>query len=391
MNHPDQLRFRKGGGCLALFGLPFLLMGVFMTFMAFKGEVQTDSGEEASPWMVMMVTVPFMAIGAGFMFGRAGVDIDRRSGRVVSWWGLMVPIRSTRDDLSDFTHVSLRRKVIRNKNSTRTVYPVALAREGDDLDCESPGDYTQARNKAEELAKFAGLNLHDSTGAQTVIHEADYLDESVADRARRLGLAIEWPELPAGSSGQYETVGESAVIRLPPPGFQWFYVVMLIPALAFVGFFVFTFLLPFTQNAADMPPGIRLFFYGFMSLFIILPIGGVLIPAFRGSALRETVAASWQGIQVERKGLVGTKKWTIPAEELEELSVNRPRFSSARGQVPPQLGKVIKDLSIARRSGQAPGLRLRSDKDLCTFGAALSDDELDWLEKALTYILVHRP
>lgn len=390
MSHPDQLRFRKGGGCLALFGLPFFLMGLLFMVMGLKGEMKSESGEPVEPLFAVLFTLPFIAIGAGFMFGRAGVDIDHRSGSVVSWWGLMVPIRSRRDDLSEFTHVSLRRKIIRSKNSTRTVYPVALAREGDDLDCESPGDYTQARTKAEQLAKFTGLNLHDSTGAQTVVHEADYLDESIADRARRLGLAVEWPELPAGSRIQYETVGESAVIRLPPPGFQWFYIVMLIPALIFVSFFVFSFLLPFTQNSGEMPPGIRLFFYGFMSLFIILPIGGVLIPAFRGSALRETVAASWQGIQIERKGLIGTKKWTFPAEELEELSVNRPRLGGV-GAISPELGKVLKALSTARRTGQAPGLRLRSDRELCTCGAALSDDELDWLEKALTYILVHRP
>lgn len=391
MNFPDQMRFRKGGGCLAIFGLPFFLMGLLCTFLAFKGELKTESGETASPWMALVITVPFMAVGGGLMFGRAGVDIDRRRGKVTSWWGLMVPLRSKHAELTEFTHVTVRRKVIRNKNSTSIVYPIALARSGDDLDCETHSDYTKSRTRAEELAKFVGLNLHDSTGGQTVIHEADYLDESVADRAKRLGLAVEWPELPAGSAIQYETVGESAVIRLPPPGFQWFYLVMAVPALIFVGFFVFTFLIPFTSMSDDMPAGIRIFFYGFMSLFIILPLGGVLVPAFRGSSLRETVAASWQGIQIERKGLIGTKKWTFPAEELEELMVNRPNFSAVPDAIRVNLGPIVKALSTARRSGQAPGLRLRSDRELCTFGAALSDDELDWLEKALTYILVHKP
>lgn len=384
------MRFRKGGGCLALFGVPFFLMGLLFMFVGLQGEMKTESGEPVEPLFAVLFTLPFVAIGVGLIFGRAGVDIDRRSGSVTSWWGLMVPMRSSRDHLSEFTHVSLRRKVIRSKNSTRIVYPVALAREGegDDVDCESPGDYTQARNKAEQLAKFTGLNLHDSTGAQTTVHEADYLDESVADRAKRLGLAPEWPELPAGSAIQYETVGESAVIRLPPPGFQWMYLVMLIPALIFVGFFLFAFAIPFAGSSGDMPAAIRLFFYAFMSLFIILPIGGTLIPAIRGMSLRETIAASWQGIQIERKGLIGTKKWTFPADELEELSVDRPRINQPGLE---SAAKMLRALSRSRHTRTAPGLRLRSDRELCTCGSALSDDELDWLEKALTYILVHRP
>jgi hypothetical protein len=55
------------------------------------------------------------------------------------------------------------------------------------------------------------------------------------------------------------------------------------------------------------------------------------------------------------------------------------------------MGKVLKALSIARTSGKAPGLRLRSDREMCTFGGSLQDDELEWLEKALTYILVNKP
>ena len=33
---PDQLRVREGGGCLSLFGLPFLLAGVFVALIGIR-------------------------------------------------------------------------------------------------------------------------------------------------------------------------------------------------------------------------------------------------------------------------------------------------------------------------------------------------------------------
>ncbi len=391
MDHRDHLHFKKGGGCLMLFGLPFFGIGVFFLILGLQGKATTEGGEVAEPWQVLLITTPFILVGGALMFGRAGVEIDRRAGVVRSWWGLLLPFKTKRRELSEFTHVSVRRKVIRGDKSTRIVFPVELAGEGDDIECESLSDYNKARAKAEEVAKFVGLNLHDSTAGQTVVHESAYLDESVADRARRLGLAVEWPELPAGSRIEYETVGESAVIRLPPPGRPWIYLFMLIPALMFVAFFVFGFLPFFLSGTGDEPLPFRLFLYGFLSLFIILPLGGVLIPFFRSSGLRETVAASWQGIQVERQGRFGTKKWTFPADELEELMANRPRMGALSGEIPPQLAGALRMLAVSGRRTGAPGLRLRSDKQLYTSGAWLSDEELEWLEKALTYILVNKP
>ncbi len=374
-----------------LVGMPFFGMGVLFLILGLQGKATTESGEVAEPWKVFLITLPFILVGAALIFGRAGVSIDRRSGSVVSWWGLMLPFRSKRRELGDFTHVSLRRKVVRSDKSTRIVFPVALSGKGADLECESLPAYTQARTKAEQLAKFTSLNLHDSSGAGTVIHESAYLDESVGDRAKRLGLAVEWPELPPGSGIEYETVGESAVIRLPPPGFQWLSLVMLVPVLIFIGFFVLNFLGPFTSGLSKAPLPLRLFIYGFLSLFIILPLAGVLIPFFGKSRLRETVAASWQGIQVEHKVWIGRKKWTFPADELEELSVNRPQWGAMKGEIPPEMLKIVKALSFGRTGGKAAGLRLRSDKQVCSFGGSLNDDELDWLEKALTYILVNKP
>ena len=79
---PDVLKFQTGGGCLMLFGLPFLLTGLFV--LSIPLNVLPLEGTPP-PWYV---AVPFGAVfflvGFGLMFGRKVVTLDRRQKRLTT-------------------------------------------------------------------------------------------------------------------------------------------------------------------------------------------------------------------------------------------------------------------------------------------------------------------
>ena len=110
-----------------LFGLPFALFGGALVV---AGIGQIIKGEFDGFVVVPFASI-FFLIGIGVMFGRAGVEIDRREGTVKTWWGLFFPWYRRTLNLEGFTEVHLCKEVRRTSNSnggssTKTVYPVRL-------------------------------------------------------------------------------------------------------------------------------------------------------------------------------------------------------------------------------------------------------------------------
>ena len=76
-----------------LFGLPFLLAGLFvMQIPLGLIPMEGSPGPLPSVFVVLFGSV-FAAVGAGLVFGRSGIIMDRGRGRVVQWWGLLVPMK----------------------------------------------------------------------------------------------------------------------------------------------------------------------------------------------------------------------------------------------------------------------------------------------------------
>src|SRR5512146_1638532 len=78
---PDRLELKEGGGCLALFGLPFFATGVMLAFTA-VGIVPTQG--QSSKWTPLALgamSVVFTSVGAILVFGRQWlfIDLTRRS------------------------------------------------------------------------------------------------------------------------------------------------------------------------------------------------------------------------------------------------------------------------------------------------------------------------
>ena len=199
---PNRLSIKRGGGCLILFGLPFLSAGIAVIVAALSGAMGSEDGSAAPLVFVIPFGLVFASVGAGIMFGRAGIEIDLTARTITTWWGLMVPFKSRTLPLERAKIVSINREVRRSKNSTYTVYPVRIEGFEKAIDIEEPRNYADARRRAEEIAKFMNLGVEDSTSGKKVVREAGTLDESLRERAERTGEDLKMPEAPPNATNR---------------------------------------------------------------------------------------------------------------------------------------------------------------------------------------------
>jgi len=380
---PDRLQFRSGGGCLCLFGLPFFCVGLFV-MLASVGLLGGKGG--GPPWIF---GIPFggifACVGAGFLFGRAGIVLDRRESRATSWWGLLVPMRRRERPLAEFGRVTISREVRRSKNSTYTVYPVRLAcgapgagtadgyeadAGGGPLDLEEPRTFEKARAMAEEVAKFLSLPVEDRSGDQVHVRQVDELDLSLREQVRARGEELQMPEAPAGLRCTVRPEGDALVIEIPAPGMTLPYLVQAVAGLVFPGIVCGVFLLP--MLADDMPLAPRLFFMGFIGvIFVLGPILMISVPALRGAKRWERVTASPRAIVVEWPGLLGLAREEMPADELAELLVGGRGRGADFGQL----------------FGGGSAVIARSDKKSLQFGGHLRRDEADYVRALIAAVV----
>jgi len=374
---PDVIEYKSGGGCLMLFGLPFLLAGLFvMASTLLPGKYQPKDSDTGKP-MPIYFAIPFggvfALVGAGLMFGRAGKRIDRRAGTATTWWGLLVPFRTKTYPLSDFEKVTITREVRRSKNSSYTVYPVRTAGASvKSVTIEEPRSEDKARALGEEVAKFLGLPLHDSSTGAVIIRAAEELDESLRDRARRTGERVEVGDPPADRRSTQSVLGDTLTFDIPPPGFR---AVLLIPIAVGIGIAVFVsvlFLVPILSEE-KMPLFVKLIFCGFLGVFFIaLPLVAIAGGALSAARTATQVAVSPHELRVTTKGLMFTRTAAIPSSELEELEVAAASRASKGGP-----------RAAFSAMGGGNVLIARSDNATLSFGAGLSLEELRWMRAVI--------
>ena len=184
---PDVIEDRSGGGCLSLFGLPFLLTGLFL-MQAPLGliHVKTQGGPGGLIFMGLF-GMPFAAVGTALVFGRSGTILDRQRGTLVRWWGLLVPMKRTEYLLDGFEKICLGYNPGDSKHAA--TYPVTLVPGdgGKPVPMQAPADYAEARRLAERLAKFLRKPVEDSSAGAKTVRDPDHLDECLRDRIRRTG------------------------------------------------------------------------------------------------------------------------------------------------------------------------------------------------------------
>ena len=156
-----MLERRSGGGCMTLFGLPFLLIGLLLIAL---GIIPDMGGEESLG--ILLLGSAFTAAGGWLVFWRGRIIVNRREGVLRMWWGFPVRVRVKEHRLDMVERVRLVRKE-RIDPSPRYKYLVQLDGQGlsDPIEMDwtwgYKTGYEKARQVAEMLAEFLKMPLEE--------------------------------------------------------------------------------------------------------------------------------------------------------------------------------------------------------------------------------------
>src|SRR6185369_71907 len=90
---PGRLEIREGGGCLTLFGLPFLATGIFMMLASLGVVTMRSEGEPVTQAALLGLGALFTFVGGVLAFGRATATIDVGQQVITKQWRILLPVR----------------------------------------------------------------------------------------------------------------------------------------------------------------------------------------------------------------------------------------------------------------------------------------------------------
>jgi hypothetical protein len=402
---PDVLEVRRGGGCLSIFGLPFLAAGIFM-LLASARVVPLDNASEVPAWswpLLALMGLVFAAVGGGLAFGRCWIVLDGVGGRVVERWGLLVPLRSKARPLADFDAVLLCHQT--GDSDSAESFPVALRAlsGGPDQNLCSLPAYPEARALAARVARAIRLPLVERTTDHEAVLPAERADTSLQERLRGERGASRPPERPPRMRSQVRDTGAGIRIVIPGPGFKLTSLVgFLVPAGIVVA--VAPGLVEFFERT-HTPRPVQLAFLGFLVFaFGLLPALGLVAAVLAGARSRTAIAVSAGGLLIEERGALRTRATRIPAVDILDLDFGTAGSAqtAARKAAQDKLAELHSGASAMQaralrwaiglaRLARAKGITLKTRTGLVTFAARLPDDEIVYLHALILRILLGEP
>ena len=364
-HHPDPevYDYRMPVGCMMLFGLPFLLGGLFAIVLS----LSPDAGRRDVPDWYILLPGGLLLFGVGVLlvFTRRGTEIDHRNGRVTKWWGLVRPMTRTVHPLADFDQVTLSQRQERGHRRSYTVYPVSLSGPTvRPLTVDTPLTFTGGLELAQDLARFTGLQLLDRSQGSPLVRLAEEVGEPLRERQQDTGARVNVPDPPADARSRVAVLGETIRFDIPAPGFHrrdlWgMGFGLLVPAGV-----ALLWLKPVYQRGAVSLPMMA----ALAVLLVCLPFLVFFVPPLSAAWRRTRVEASPQEVRVRLRGLFFRRTRALLTQAVGEVEVvdlaSFRGYPGARGS----MGKLIV---------------VRSDQNTLAFGAGLSDAELDWMRAVL--------
>jgi hypothetical protein len=385
---PDQLQVRKGGGCGALFGLPFFGAGLLVLLLGAR-VIPVDNADEVPVWgwtLMLLMGLVFAAVGCGLALGRRWFTLDLGRGSVLDQWGLLVPMRQQEHSLHDYGAVVIQFDA--GDSDTADRYPVVLRATGDgsDLELSTSTEYGESRRQAAFVAQFLKYPLVDATTGHELVTEPGQHDETLQERLRSGDDEYESIARPFEMRSQVDESSGVVQIVIPSPGLRAPAIIgVIIPVAVLI--FVLPDLAGFFRDT-ETPQFIGLLFLGFIGLFFVLfPLLGVvnsLVLARRGGTV---VSASAMGIDIEERGIWRSKVTSISATDILDID-----YATVGTVLDSAEQAGAQELTQLRRSGAIPrwltalgslvpskGITVKCTSGLFTFGAGLPDEEVRYL------------
>ncbi|HQL98414.1 MAG TPA: hypothetical protein PLS33_09750 [Smithella sp.] len=395
LTYRDQatLEIRNGGGCIAVFGFPFLLAGLFIMQIPLGMIPVNGSPGVPSSLFFLPFGAVFALVGALLVFGRSGIILDRSRGRVIQWYGLLVPMKRKEYLLDSVDQVEM--NFSPGDNDSPATWPIKLSGRNitKPLSVVQPASFTEARKVAEELSRFLRKPLVDSSTGEKIERDSDHLNESYRDRIRRKGEATSiLPMEPVHKRSHVERTSEGLTIAIPEPSPGRIQYIIALAPLVFVGIVVWFFL-----SRADfdsMPVIFRYFFPVFIGFFMAVPVLVILGKKAGMKTPFEVITVTETNFRVEalRHGKQTTVD--IPVSELEDLvapsrqeimdavtypgmkNISLGRTGTARM---PDGRPMLRFLLALMKMAGSRGIIARSDNVEVEFARGLDEAELAWL------------
>jgi hypothetical protein len=306
----------------------------------------------------------------------------------------------------------LTKEIRRGSNSTTTVYPIRVVSKGRGSTF-SVGEelrYEEGRKIGEQIASFLNAPLSDSASGKTVVRNADELDISIKEQAKRNASPEPLPSTPPVMRSRIREDRGGVVVEIPAPKTSPATVLNLVMPLIFVGigFFLFRDFV----TGVPLPPVIKYGITGVLVVFIIVvPVAGIFLKTIHSKFAGSVVTANNAFLRVER-GLDKKKgAEEIPVDAIEEFEIvekhqgtmtdrpdggtvisgtqagNRARIGSTGNEV--TLGPKASALLSFLGKLSSPGhIVARSDEKTITFGQGLEPEELRYLHGVVRKALV---
>jgi hypothetical protein len=400
-----RIEVREGGGCLAIFGLPFLLVGMAAAVLGYGGlELQKyPIAPDTSQTALMLIGSTFTLVGGALVFGRSWIRLSSADRTIVKRVGLLVPIITRAYRVEDYTAVLL--EFVRGDSDSSDSYPVSLkSRKGRNLRLFSSNQYAEARERASAVADLFNFQIEDSSTGRPVVRSVAQADMSFQSRRRIEPERDELVVRPAvmRSTVSDENGGVTIVIpaaRVHPALFLLFAIPIAAPVLLVPPF------LRFFRESQTPDVVARLFLGLLIVAFGVLPAYSGLSAFLKSRRGRTTIAASAAGVRIDQRRVWKTRTLAAySAADILDVDYARDQmFSSARataGEVQarrpamtstPTSDAVERALRFLRTITRSGGVTITTRQGQTTFAQGLDDREVRYLHYIVRNALSPKP
>jgi len=378
----DILELKTGGGCLGIFGLPFLLAGIFLLIAAL-GIIPFSNASEIPGWSYLLMGVMalvFSGVGAALVFGRSWIILNRNTGSVIVARGLLVPMHKRQYLLKDYHCLELRFQP--GDSDTADSYNLWLKSDDSELRLYNGTDYGATVTEGLKLGAFAGYDLLDKSSD----HAQFVSDKAALKQPEEQGSNLRKPLRPQYLHCLVEESGAELKISVPANPLKPWMLLELVFPLVILFFFLRPLLRFFTQT--NTPVQVGNFFVIFILIFFVaLPALGVL---------RKVLSTKGYGciIRVDRQGIrvvyprQRNKELAISAQDIISLdySTKTSQLELAASQAA-AAGIGYRGMNLIAKYARGKGVVVKSRKGMFYLVPGQSDEETQYLYRLIRHYL----
>lgn len=317
--------------------------------------------------LAQILAVPLFAVAAFFLLLRKGLVIERQEPEVKRWWRLLVPLFSTTMRRAPFERVVITGEKRAAFFFFWDVCEVSLAITGEasqiiDTDC----GHDRAVALGEGLARFLGIPLMDYSADPDVVRMPPALQASLRERVERGRLVLRLPDEPKRTRSRQTIRNESLCFTMPAAGVWPRRLCALLVALV-----VPTALLYATGRLPGLIEGGHLWVLaGLYAVTCVVGIGSAPRLPWRGWH----VEASPEELRVTRRGLLGSRTRSLPADAVRSVEIVATR-SLEHLWFPSWLARTRHAIAV------------RGGDEFLWFAYGLPRQELEWIKASLEVAL----